>query len=145
MTEVNATETKAVVIDAIGKVQVVAVVFSEAQGQKEYHYFAPESARSGQYAAVYQASGNSEFPFKIVRIVRDHVIDVHGQATKSIWGSFDEAFAKQVQERTEHMARVKAQLATKRRQFEERELYTVMAQTDPEVAALLKELEGSGF
>lgn len=135
----------AVAVDAVGKIQVVAVVFSEAGQQEEYNYFAPDSARSGQYAVVYQASGNSEFPFKVVRIVRDHVIDVQGLATKSIWGSFDEAFAQQVQARTEHLARVKAMLAQKKRQFEEQNMFAIMAQTDPEVAALLAELAGSGL
>lgn len=151
MTEVNVNENKeattatAVAVDVVGKIQVVTVVFSEAGNQQEYHYFAPDSARSGQYAVVYQASGNSEFPFKIVRIVRDHVIDVQGLATKSIWGSFDEVFAQEVQKRTEHLARVKAQLQQKKRAFEEREMFTVMAQTDPEVAQLLAELAGSGL
>lgn len=121
------------------KIQVVAVVFGDAQGEKEYHYFAPLTAKTGQYAAVYSQKQQG-FPFSIVRIVRDNVIDVNGLANKSIWGSFDEAFAKQVQEQTERLARVKAQLAQKKRQFEEQEIFAVMAKSDPEVAALLQEL-----
>ncbi|MNE46942.1 hypothetical protein D3C81_833460 [compost metagenome] len=133
-------QTQAVAVPTL-KIQVVAVVFEEGQGQKEYNYFAPADARTGQYAAVYSPQSTG-FPFKIVRIVRDNVIDVEGKANKSIWGAFDETFAKAVQERTEHMAHVKSQLAQKRRQFEERELFTVMAKSDPEVAALLQELDG---
>lgn len=132
-------EQNAVAVDTSMKIQVVAVVFSEAQGEKEYHYFAPVTAKAGQYAAVYSQKAQG-FPFSIVRIVRDNVIDVNGLANKSIWGAFDEAFAKQVQERTEHLARIKSQLAIKKRQFEEQEIFAVMAKSDPEVAALLKEL-----
>jgi len=131
-------QNKSATIDTL-KIQVVAVVFSEEQGQKEYHYFAPTTAKTGQYAVVY-AQKQQGFPFSVVRIVRDNVIDVNGLANKSIWGSFDEAFAKQVQERTEHLARVKSQLAQKKRQFEEQEIFAVMAKSDPEVAALLNEL-----
>lgn len=129
----------------VAAIQVVAVVFNDEQGQKEYNYFAPKEARAGQYAVVYQEiRGNDGFPFKIVRIVRDNVLDLNGQATKSIWGSFDENFAKQVQLRTEHLQRVKSQLQMKKKQFEEREVFAMMAQNDPEVAALLKEMQDLG-
>lgn len=125
-------------------IQVVTVVFADKLGQQEYHYFAPASARAGQYAAVYQqpAHNSDTFPFKIVKIVRDNVIDAEGRATKSIWGSFDEQFAKSVQARTEELARIRSQLALKRRQFEEAKMYQVMAESDPEVAQLLESLKG---
>lgn len=124
-------------------VQVVAVTFSDKIGSQEYFYFAPKTARAGQYAAVYQQPNqhSESFPFKVVRIVRDNVIDVSGQATKSVWGTFDESFAKAVQQRTEELARVRSQLAIKRRQFEEAKMYAIMAQDDPEVAALLQQLQ----
>ena len=146
MTEVNVTtEVTNVTVNPLGKIQVVAVVFNESGHQKEYHYFAPETARAGDYAVVYQSANGTDFPFKVVKIARDNVIDVNGLATKSIWGTFNEEFAKAVQERTEQLARVKSLLAQKKRAFEEKEVYIVMAQTDPEVAALLKELNGFGL
>lgn len=142
---VTTDEPTQVAID-VKKIQVVAVVFSELGDQKEYYYFAPLEARTGQYAVVYdQNNRNGEFPFKVVRIVRDNVIDVHGKANKSIWGSFDETFAKQVQERCERMASVRGQLEAKKKAFQEREMYNVMAATDPTVAALLAELSEFGL
>lgn len=123
------------------KIQVVAVVFNDLEGAKEYFYFAPPEARAGQYAVVYsERASSSDFPFKVVRIVRDNVIDNNGMSNRSIWGSFDEAFAKQVQERSEHLGRVRAQLEHKKRAFQEQEMFRVMAATDPEVAKLLEEL-----
>lgn len=149
MTEVNTAATGVTLEVAketqLGEIQVVAVVFNESGNQKEYHYFAPKTARAGDYAVVYQSVAGSDFPFKVVKIARDNVIDVNGLATKSIWGTFNEDFAKAVQLRTEQLARVKNLLAQKKRAFEEKEVYLVMAQNDPEVAALLKELSSFGL
>lgn len=127
------------------KLQVVAVVFSELEvNPKEYYYFAPLEAKQSQYAVVYSERSQSEFPFKIVRIVRDNVIDSDRRANRSIWATFDEGFAKQVQEHSERLGRIRAQLESKKRQFQEQEMFRVMAQTDPEVATLLEELNSFG-
>jgi hypothetical protein len=127
-------------------VQVVAVVFDDRLNAKEYNYFAPSSAKAGEYAVVYtnssQPSGMNanDFPFKVVKIVRDSVVDLEGRANKAIWSSFDSSFAEEMQKRSERLATVKAQLELKKRQFQEREMFAMMAQSDPEVAALLSEL-----
>lgn len=141
---VNSTELANSAVSVTDGVQVVAVVFSDALGQNEYFYFAPKSARAGQYATVYQQPNHNSdaFPFKTVRITRDSVVDTQGKATKSVWGVFDESFAKAVQARTEELARIRAQLALKRKQFEEAQMYAIMAERDPEVAALLTQLSG---
>jgi hypothetical protein len=149
MTDVNVEiaveQAVTAVVIAAPKVQVVCCVFSELADAKEFYYFAPMEAKAGQYAAVYdQNNRGGEFPFKIVRIIRDNVIDVQNRANKSVWGSFDETFAKQVQERTERMARVRGQLDQKKKAFQEQEMFRMMATTDPEVAALLEELNGFG-
>lgn len=131
--------------------QVVTVVFSEARGEKEYYYFAPASAKANHYAVVYDSrrpaapNNGSDFPFKIVRITRANVIDVEGRANKAVWGVFDETFARFVAQRIEQLAQVKAQLAAKRKTFEEQELYRVMAQHDPEVGELLNQLNNFRF
>lgn len=143
---VDAAETTSTaIVVAAPKIQVITAVFSELADAKEYYYFAPLDAKAGQYAAVYdQNNRGGEFPFKIVRILRDNVIDVQNQANRSIWGSFDETFAKQVQERTERLNRVRGQLEQKKKAFQEQEMFRMMATTDPEVAALLEELNGFG-
>lgn len=124
--------------------QIVVVTFTNQPDAKEYHYYAPAEAKAGQYAVVYASNtnlANSAFPFGVVKIVRDNVLDVHGRATKAILASFDEEFAKHVQARMEHMARVKAQLQQKKKQFEENAIFEMLAQKDPEAAALLEELK----
>ena len=122
--------------------QIVCAVFSGESNAKEYHYYAPAEAKAGQFAVVYANNGSSAgFPFTVVKIVRDNVLDIHGKATKAILGTFDEEFAKHVQARMEHMARVKAQLQQKKKQFEERAIFEMLAQKDPEAAALLDELK----
>ena len=139
----SAEESKAIALEK-RPMQVVACVFSNDEGAKEYHYFAPAEARAGQFAVIYADRGvtqNREFPFGVVRIIRDNVLDVHGKANKAILGTFDEEFAKHVQARMEHMARVKAQLQQKKKQFEENAIFEMLAQRDPEAAALLAELQ----
>lgn len=141
----TAETTSTAVVVAAPKIQVITAVFSELADAKEFYYFAPLEAKAGQYAAVYdQNNRGGEFPFKIVRIIRDNVIDVQNRANKSVWGSFDETFAKQVQERTERLNRVRGQLEQKKKAFQEQEMFRMMATTDPEVAALLEELNGFG-
>lgn len=136
----SAEESKAIALDK-RPMQVVACVFSNESEAKEYHYFAPAEARAGQFAVVYaNVQQTREFPFGVVKIVRDNVMDIGGKANKAILGTFDEEFAKHVQARMEHMARVKAQLQQKKKQFEENAIFEMLAQSDPEAAALLAEL-----
>lgn len=137
----SAEESKAIALDK-RPMQVVACVFSNESEAKEYHYFAPAEARAGQFAVVYaNVQQNREFPFTVVKIVRDNVMDIGGKANKAILGTFDEDFAKHVQARMEHMARVKAQLQQKKKMFEENAIFEMLAQKDPEAAALLAELK----
>lgn len=142
----TASEVAATAPSHLKGVQVVAVVFDDRLNAKEYNYFAPSSAKAGEYAVVYtnsqQPSGMNanDFPFKVVKITRDNVVDVEGRANKAIWSSFDSSFAEEMQRRSERLASVKAQLELKKRQFQEREMFAVMAKTDPEVAALLEEM-----
>lgn len=139
----SAEESKAIALDK-RPMQVVACVFSNESEAKEYHYFAPAEARAGQFAVVYAQGNiiqNRDFPFTVVKIVRDNVLDVAGKANKAILGTFDEGFAKHVQARMEHMARVKAQLQQKKKQFEENAIFEMLATQDPEAAALLAELK----
>lgn len=123
--------------------KVVEVRFQRADGAKTYHYYAPADAKSGDYAVVY-ASDNivtgRDFPFTVVQITNDEVIDTQ-RATKAILGTFNEDFAKHVQARIEHMARVKAKLQTKKKAFEESAFFEMLAKSDPEAAALLEELK----
>lgn len=123
--------------------KVVEVRFQRAEGAKAYHYYAPADAKTGDYAVVY-ASDNivtgRDFPFTVVQITKDEVIDTQ-RATKAILGTFNEDFAKHVQARIEHMARVKAKLQTKKKQFEESAFFEMLAKSDPEAAALLDELK----
>jgi hypothetical protein len=123
--------------------KVVMVRFQRAEGCKEYAYWAPENTKSGDYAVVY-ASDNivngREFPFTVVQVTNDEVIDT-SRATKAILGTFNEDFAKHVQARIEHMARVKSRLQQKKKQFEESAFFEMLAKSDPEAAALLDELK----
>lgn len=140
----SAEESKAIALEK-RPMQIVACVFSGDENAKEYHYFAPAEARAGQFAVVYAndhiAAPGRVFPFTVVKIVRDNVLDVAGKASKAILGTFDEEFAKHVQARMEHMARVKAQLQQKKKQFEENAIFEMLATKDPEAAALLEELK----
>lgn len=74
---------------------------------------------------------------------RDYLLTMvnDGDFYRRILGTFDEEFAKHVQARMEHMARVKAQLQQKKKQFEENAIFEMLAQNDPEAAALLAELQ----
>lgn len=123
--------------------KVVEVRFQRAEGAKHYHYYAPADAKSGDFAVVY-ANDNivtgRDFPFTVVQIVNDEVIDTQ-RATKAILGTFNEDFAKHVQARIEHMARVKAKLQQKKKQFEESAFFEMLAKADPEAASLLEELK----
>ena len=123
--------------------KVVLVSFDDMD--KTYAYWAPADAKSGDYAVVpsniQQTRG---LPFNIARIVQDEVIDT-SRATKAILGSFNEDFSNHVQLRIEHMQRVKAKLAQKRKHFEESAFYEMLAKSDPEAAALLDELKGFQF
>lgn len=123
--------------------KVVEVRFQRTEGAKTYHYYAPADAKSGDFAVVY-ANDNiiqgRDFPFTVVQIVNDEVIDTQ-RATKAILGTFNEDFAKHVQARIEHMARVKAKLQQKKKQFEESAFFEMLAKADPEAASLLEELK----
>lgn len=123
--------------------KVVEVRFQRTEGAKTYHYYAPADAKSGDFAVVYANDSivtNRDFPFTVVQIVNDEVIDTQ-RATKAILGTFNEDFAKHVQARIEHMARVKAKLQQKKKQFEESAFFEMLAKSDPEAASLLEELK----
>lgn len=119
--------------------KVVLVQFDDPN--KNYHYWAPADAKAGDYAVVpSQIQQSRGFPFNIARIVQDEVIDT-SRATKAILGTFNEDFSNHVQNRIEHMQRVKAKLAVKKKQYEDAAFYELLAKTDPEAAALLAELK----
>lgn len=138
----SAEEAKSLALDA-RPMKVVEVRFQRAEGAKTYHYYAPQDAKSGDFAIVYAndniVSGR-EFPFTVVEIINDEVVDTQ-RATKAILGTFNEGFAKHVQARIEHMARVKSKLQQKKKLFEESAFFEMLAQSDPEAAALLEELK----
>ena len=121
--------------------KVVLVQFDDTT--KNYAYWAPADAKSGDFAVVPSVSQiiqNRNMPFSIGRITQDEVIDT-ARATKAILGTFNEEFSNHVQQRIEHMQRVKAKLAVKKKQYEDSAFYELLAKTDPEAAALLEELK----
>ncbi|KII34873.1 hypothetical protein NL64_06320 [Pseudomonas fluorescens] len=135
-----ATETTEIALDK-RPMKVVLVTFDNPE--KSYNYWAPADARTGDYAVVPSVSQiiqNRNMPFTIGQIVQDEVIDT-SKATKAILGTFNEDFSKHVQARIEHMQRVKAKLAVKKKQYEDAAFYELLAKTDPEAAALLDELK----
>lgn len=135
-------QAKELALDA-RPMKVVTARFSREQNAKEYHYFAPADTKTGDYAIVYANDNiirDSAFPFSVVQIVSDEVVDT-SRATKAILGTFNEDFAKHVQARVEHMARVKAKLQAKKKQFEEAAIFEMLATKDLEAAALLAELK----
>jgi hypothetical protein len=134
-------QSKAIALDK-RPMKVVMVQFQDTPNAKEYAYWAPEGTKTGDYAVVHQnnigiASG---FPFTVVKVTQDEVLDT-SRATKAILGTFDESFALHVQARIEHMTRVKAKLAQKKKAFEESAFFEMLAKSDPEAAALLEELK----
>lgn len=135
-------QSKAIALDK-RPMKVVMVQFQDTPNAKEYAYWAPEGTKTGDYAVVHQ-NGNintgSAFPFTVVKVTQDEVLDT-SRANKAILGTFDESFALHVQARIEHMTRVKAKLAQKKKAFEESAFYEMLAKSDPEAAALLDELK----
>ena len=125
--------------------KVVTVTFGGSN--KEYHFFAPADAKNGDYAVVYSNDNilrEGGYPFTVVKITNDEVID-SGRATKAILATFNEDFAKHVQARMEHLARIKAKLQAKKKAFEEHAFFDMLAKSDPEAAQLLGELKSFGL
>ena len=138
----SAEEAQALALDK-RPMKVVEVRFQRTEGAKTYHYYAPADAKSGDFAVVYAHDNivtGRDFPFTVVQIINDEVIDTQ-RATKAILGTFNEDFARHVQARIEHMARVKAKLQQKKKQFEESAFFEMLAKSDPEAASLLEELK----
>lgn len=136
-------QSKAIALDK-RPMKVVLVQFQDTPNAKEYAYWAPEGTKTGDFAVVHQsgsiAAAPTGFPFVVVKVTQDEVLDT-SRATKAILGTFDESFALHVQARIEHMTRVKAKLAQKKKAFEESAFYEMLAKSDPEAAALLDELK----
>lgn len=134
-------QSKAIAMDK-RPMKVVMVQFQDTPNAKEYAYWAPEGTKTGDYAVVHQSNIGiaSGFPFTVVKVTQDEVLDT-SRASKAILGTFDESFALHVQARIEHMTRVKAKLAQKKKAFEESAFYEMLAKADPEAAALLDELK----
>lgn len=135
-------QSKAIALDK-RPMKVVLVQFQDTPNAKEYAYWAPEGTKTGDFAVVHQSgsiNAGSAFPFTVVKVTQDEVLDT-SRAHKAILGTFDESFALHVQARIEHMTRVKAKLAQKKKAFEESAFYEMLAKSDPEAAALLDELK----
>lgn len=134
-------QSKAIALDK-RPMKVVLVQFQDTPNAKEYAYWAPEGTKTGDFAVVHQNNVTvaSAFPFTVVKVTQDEVLDT-SRAHKAILGTFDESFALHVQARIEHMTRVKAKLAQKKKAFEESAFYEMLAKSDPEAAALLDELK----
>lgn len=135
-------QSKAIALDK-RPMKVVLVQFQDTPNAKEYAYWAPEGTKSGDFAVVHQSGSintGSAFPFTVVKVTQDEVLDT-SRANKAILGTFDESFALHVQARIEHMTRVKAKLAQKKKAFEESAFYEMLAKSDPEAASLLEELK----
>jgi|GEM_PF-3101439 len=135
-------QSKAIALDK-RPMKVVLVQFQDTPNAKEYAYWAPEGTKTGDFAVVHQSGSintGSAFPFTVVKVTQDEVLDT-SRATRAILGTFDESFALHVQARIEHMTRVKAKLAQKKKAFEESAFYEMLAKSDPEAAALLDELK----
>jgi hypothetical protein len=134
-------QSKAIALDK-RPMKVVMVQFQDTPNAKEYAYWAPEGTKTGDFAVVHQNNVTvaSAFPFTVVKVTQDEVLDT-SRATKAILGTFDESFALHVQARIEHMTRVKAKLAQKKKAFEESAFFEMLAKSDPEAAALLEELK----
>ena len=123
----------------------LVVVTFEATGEREYFYFATEDAKPGDHAVVYaKMEKETNAKFAIGLIQRDDP-DLEGMARYAILGTFNEEFAKQVQARMDRVSMVKARLQRKKEQYDERQIYELMAKEDPEARELLemlKRLEG---
>lgn len=134
-------QSKAIALDK-RPMKVVMVQFQDTPNAKEYAFWAPEGTKTGDFAVVHQNNVTvvSGFPFVVVKVTQDEVLDT-SRAHKAILGTFDESFALHVQARIEHMTRVKAKLAQKKKAFEESAFYEMLAKSDPEAAALLDELK----
>ena len=134
-------QSKAIALDK-RPMKVVMVQFQDTPNAKEYAYWAPEGTKTGDFAVVHQNNVTvaSAFQFTVAKVTQDEVLDT-SRAHKAILGTFDESFALHVQARIEHMTRVKAKLAQKKKAFEESAFYEMLAKSDPEAAALLDELK----
>jgi len=120
--------------------KVVVVTFA-GTGSQEYFYFAPVDTRIGDYAVVHRkASEDTSNPFSIGLIERDDP-DLQGMARSAILGVFNETFATGVQSRMDQIVQVKARLIQKRRQYDERQIYELLAQQDGEARELLDMLK----
>jgi hypothetical protein len=119
--------------------KVVIVLFPN--DTQEYHYFAPVDAVVGDHCVVYAKGANkNQGTFSIGHIERDSA-DLENRARSAILGTFNEEFAKHVQQRMDYLSAVKAKLQQKKRQFEETKFFEMMAESDPEAAELLKQLK----
>lgn len=124
-------------IDTLPAMKVVVVEFIDG---KERNYFAPVEAKDGDYAVVYAPGTTASSKFTVGKILRE-TPDPEGKARAAVLGTFNEEFALAVQARMDHLAAIKARLQAKKRAFEERALFEMMAGTDPEAAELLRQLK----
>lgn len=124
-------------IDTLPAMKVVVVEFIDG---KERNYFAPVEAKDGDYAVVYAPGTTATSKFTVGKILRE-TPDPEGKARAAVLGTFNEEFALAVQARMDHLAAIKARLQAKKRAFEERALFEMMAGTDPEAAELLRQLK----
>lgn len=123
----------------------VVVVTFEATGEREYFYFATEDAKVGDHAVVYAKMEKDTGAKFAIGLIRRDDPDLEGMARYAILGTFNEEFAKQVQERMDRVSMIKARLQRKKEQYDERQIYELMAKVDPEareLLELLKRLEG---
>lgn len=120
--------------------KTVVVTFPDTD-DREFVFFAPAEARVGDHAVVYAKGLHAtKGPFSIGKIERE-TPDLDGRAKTAILGTFNETFAKHVEARMQHLSEVRGRLQAKKRAFEERALFEVMAEKDPEVRELLDQLK----
>lgn len=132
-------------LPAMTPVQMKTVIVTFDEEGKEYTYFAPIDAKVGDYCVVYAGSAKMtpttrSMPFHIGRIERE-TPDLEGKARSAVLGTFNEDFAKVVQQHMDVRSAIKAKLQQKKRQFEERAIFEMLAEKDPEAAALLDALK----
>lgn len=135
----QATASTALALDPT-PMKTVVVIFGDAD-DREFIFFAPTTARVGDYAVVYAKGVHAaRGPFSIGKIERE-TADIEGKAKQAILGTFNEEFARYVEQRMAHLANIKAQLQAKKRAFEEQQFFELMAEKDPEARDLLEQLK----
>ena len=106
-------------------------------GGQQYSYLCNFDVQVGDYVLV--VPRNFPTVAKVTKVTNAEM----KAAKKHIAGVVDLSEYEKILAREEHIKETKAKLEAKRKKFEEVAMYRLLAKEDPEVAALLKELENA--